>query len=511
MNQKEKIRIFVSSVQKELELERVAVASWVSADPQLADVCEVVLFEKEPLSGKRIRKPYLECLETCQIYLLILDCEYGNPPEFSATHEEYRFACEKGLPILIFLKGKTDYRREAKTKAFLKEIKDDDNTYKRFHDRLDLEPEFRKALNRALENLFDVQIESEPADTVPSVESASVFEQQALDISADQLDETSSEKWLRAIKAVPEGQSLSDIERLNALRQKGLVRLEGSLFRTQASGLLFLGKDPAARFPQCRIFADAFRGTLSDSTPADQITLSGPAPVLVEQVWEFVQKNTRHPMRVVGMTRIALDEYPREAVRECIVNAIAHRNYEDSARQILVKLFSDQLEILSPGSPMKPLTVAKIRKGNCPPCSRNPVLGQYLNHLRPMDQRGSGIGRMKTAMLNHGLNGPEYALTEGYFCVTLKGPGDDLDCLRIPAGASAGLPPAVEEQLNARQKRILAYVSETGLVTSGWCRKEFDVTYNTAYRDLSALVELRLLNQKGKGRSTRYVLFGVGS
>jgi predicted HTH transcriptional regulator len=511
MNQKEKIRIFVSSVQKELELERVAVASWVSADPQLADVCEVVLFEKEPLSGKRIRKPYLECLETCQIYLLIVDCEYGNPPEFSATHEEYRFAYAKGLPILIFLKGKTDYRREAKTKAFLKEIKDDDNTYKRFHDRLDLEPEFRKALSRALENLFDVQIESEPADTVPSVESASVFEQQALDISADQLDETSSEKWLRAIKAVPEGQSLSDIERLNTLRQKGLVRLEGNLFRTQASGLLFLGKDPAARFPQCRIFADAFRGTVSDSTPADQITLSGPAPVLVEQVWEFVQKNTHHPMRVVGLTRIALDEYPREAVRECIVNAIAHRNYEDSARQILVKLFSDRLEILSPGAPMKPLTVAKIRKGNCPPCSRNPVLGQYLNHLRLMDQRGSGIGRMKTAMLNHGLNGPEYSLTEGYFCVTLKGPGDDLDCLRIPAGASAGLPPAVEEQLNARQKRILAYVSETGLVTSGWCRKEFDVTYNTAYRDLSALVELRLLNQKGKGRSTRYVLIGAGS
>lgn len=216
-------------------------------------------------------------------------------------------------------------------------------------------------------------------------------------------------------------------------------------------------------------------------------------------------------MRVVGMTRIALDEYPREAVRECIVNAIAHRNYEDSARQILVKLFSDRLEILSPGAPMKPLTVAKIRRGNCPPCSRNPVLGQYLNHLRLMDQRGSGIGRMKTAMLNHGLDEPEYALTEGYFLVTLKGPGDDLDRLRLPAGASAGLPPAVEAQLNARQKRILAHVSADGLVTSGWCRKEFSVTYNTAYRDLSALVELRLLNQKGKGRSTRYVLIGAGS
>jgi len=506
MNQKEKIRIFVSSVQKELELERVAVASWVSADPQLADVCEVVLFEKEPLSGKRIRKPYLECLETCQIYLLILDCEYGNPPEFSATHEEYRFACEKGLPMLIFLKGKTDYRREAKTKAFLKEIKDDDNTYKRFHDRLDLEPEFRKALSRALGNLFDVQIESEPADTAPSVESASVFEQQALDISADQLDETSSEKWLRAIKAVPEGQSLSDIERLNTLRQKGLVRLEGNLFRTQASGLLFLGKDPAARFPQCRIFADAFRGTVSDSTPADQITFSGPAPVLVEQVWEFVQKNTRHPMRVVGLTRIALDEYPREAVRECIVNAIAHRNYEDSARQILVKLFADRLEVLSSGELMRPLTVQKIKKGNYQPCSRNPVLGQYLNHFRLMDQRGSGIGRMRAAMLNHGLDVPEYHLTDGYFRVTIKGPGEDLDRLRIPAGTSAGIPPAIGEQLTGRQRDMLSRMAEGENITSARCIELYAVTRQAVNADFSKLLALELIKRIGAGRSTHYVL-----
>ncbi len=50
-----------------------------------------------------------------------------------------------------------------------------------------------------------------------------------------------------------------------------------------------------------RVFA--FRGNLSDSTPADQQTLSTPAPALVEQVWEFVQKNTRHPMRVSPHTK----------------------------------------------------------------------------------------------------------------------------------------------------------------------------------------------------------------
>ena len=112
-----KLRIFVSSVQKELEIERVALAGWVSSDPRLSEVCEIILFEKEPLSGKRIIKPYLECLKTCRLYLLILDCEYGNPPEFSATHEEYRFAKENDLPMLIFIKGMTDVKREEKTKT----------------------------------------------------------------------------------------------------------------------------------------------------------------------------------------------------------------------------------------------------------------------------------------------------------------------------------------------------------------------------------------------------------
>ena len=280
-----KLRIFVSSVQKEQEVERVALAGWVSADPQLSECCDVVLFEQEPLTGQRISKPYLESLKSCQIYLLILDCEYGNPPEFSATHEEY----------------------------------------------------------------------------------------------------------------------------------------------------------------------------------------------------------------------------PREAVREAIVNAIAHRNYEDRTRQILVKLFVDRLEILSPGEPLKPLTVAKIKRGNCLPCSRNPIIGQHLNHLRLMDQRGSGIGRMKTAMLNHGLTAPTYDLVDGYFRVTLKGPDENLDQLRVPEDISAGIPLAVEEQLNDRQKEIIKHISLEGFVTSGWCRKKFKVTYNTTYRDLSALVSLEILTPTGRGRSTRYV------
>ncbi|HBA84156.1 MAG TPA: hypothetical protein DCZ95_08695 [Verrucomicrobia bacterium] len=199
------------------------------------------------------------------------------------------------------------------------------------------------------------------------------------------------------------------------------------------------------------------------------------------------------------------DECIYALLLEAVVNAIAHRNYEDSSRQILVKLFADRLEILSPGAPMKPLTVAKIRKGNCLPCSRNPILGQYLNHLRLMDQRGSGIGRMKEAMLNHGLDMPEYDLTEGYFRVTLNGPGDDLDRLRSPSDTFAGIPPAVADQLSKRQISILEQAVKEGKVTTGWVISNLNVSKVTAVRDLKGLCELRLFEPRGKGRGAYYV------
>ena len=210
-------------------------------------------------------------------------------------------------------------------------------------------------------------------------------------------------------------------------------------------------------------------------------------------------------MRVKGLLRFSLDEYPEEAVREAVVNAIAHRNYEDSSRQILVKLFADRLEVLSPGAPMKPLTVAKIRKGNCLPCSRNPILGQYLNHLRLMDQRGSGIGRMKEAMLNHGLDMPEYDLTEGYFRVTLKGPGNDLERLRSPSDEVDGIPPAVAAQLSKRQISIIEQAVKEGKVTTGWVVSTLEVVKDTAVRDLKGLCDLGLLSKQGEGRGVHYV------
>jgi predicted HTH transcriptional regulator len=173
----------------------------------------------------------------------------------------------------------------------------------------------------------------------------------------------------------------------------------------------------------------------------------------------------------------------------------------------MVEKFSDRIVISSPGLPPPPLTLPKLRTGNYKPCSRNPILAQCLSFFHRIEERGSGFRRMREQMLNHGLDQPRLATDSGYFQVILPGPGEDLNRLRIPAGVAGQIvPPSVEQQLNDRQKKIIGQVLQEGFVTSGWCRKQFRVTYDTANRDLGKLSILGILERKGKGRSTKYVL-----
>lgn len=260
-------------------------------------------------------------------------------------------------------------------------------------------------------------------------------------------------------------------------------------------------------FPQCRILADAFRATEPDGDPRDHEDIRGPMPQAIDRAIAFIDRNTRHPIRVVGLNRVRLDEYPVESLREALVNAVAHRKYEDAGRKILLEVFSDRVVVSSPGMPPAPITIERLRRGKYRPCSRNPVLAQCLSFFHRIEERGSGFRRMREHMLNHGLDQPLLGSDTGYFQVTFPGPGDDIKRLRVPvSGAGKLVSPSVEEQLNDRQKKILGQILNEGFVTSGWCRENIPVVYDTIRRDLLKLMELGIIQSEGRGRSTRYLL-----
>jgi predicted HTH transcriptional regulator len=502
-----KLRVFVSSVQKELEAERVAIASLITTDPFLMQHCEPVLWEKEPAPARPADKPYLECLRSCQIYILLIFNDYGQlDGDVSATHHEYRLAQKLKLPTLVFLKGADDARKEA-TRAFINEIKQHKHTYKRFIDREDLKPELRRGLLNLLKTEFKFEPSAdESAGGREQIEASSTFESKPLpSVPWSSLDSRQVSSF-GSLVVESSGLSVSVDSVCPSMHTRGLLWRDTAKdeFYATAAGLLLFGQSPAAHFPQASILADAYAGTKVSGKPRGQLTINVHLTLAIEQALQFVDKHTFHPTRVVGINNVALDEYPQRALREALVNAVAHRNYEDASRKIMVEVFTDRVVISSPGYPPAPLTLAKLRRGNYRPCSRNPVIAQTLATFKLMEQRGSGFARMRDAMLNHGLDAPAFTEQDGYFVVTFPGPNGNYDRLKMPKGVAGLIPAAVEAQLNERQRKIVVQVLKKGSVTSGWCRKQFGITYDTANRDLLALMKLGILERKSSGPGTRY-------
>ncbi len=505
----QKLHIFVSSVQKELEDERLIVQNLVNTDAFLSSYCIPVLYEFEPASPEKALEGCLQSLEKCQVYILIVGMEYGTSVgALSITHEEYRKAKAKKLPVLAFIKGDGRMKREEGTAKLLEELFADGPKYKRFGNVIELQKEVRAALVKLMKERFGLLPTSDENQIAEqTIEATSLFESQSLArLSWRELDHA----VLRRLIAASENRNadaLSKPELLTGAAARGLIwrdKNAGEHYAT-AAGIVLLAKDPSIVFPQCRILADAYRSVEPDGDPRDHEDIRGPMPLAIDRAIDFIDRNTRHPMRIVGLERLRLDEYPVDGLREALVNAVAHRQYEDAGRKIILEVFADRLVISSPGLPPKPITLASLRRGKYRPCSRNPVLAQCLSYFHRIEERGSGFRRMKDHMLNHGLDEPILGVDMGYFQITFPGPGDNIERLRVPEKRIM-VTPAVEAQLSERQKQIIRQVLTAGSVTRRWCVSQFNVANDTAGRDLKGLVDLGLLIAEGKGRSVSYVL-----
>lgn len=505
----DKLRVFVSSVQKELEDERLIVQNLFSTDLFLAAHCVPVLYEFEPASPDKALDGCMKALATCQVYLLVIDKQYGTlVGDLSITHAEYRKAKEQELPILAFIKGERGVLREKGTEALLAELDIDGPKYKRFGNVIELQKEVRTALVKLLLDQFGIVPTSDENQIAEqTIEATSPFESQPLSrVRWANLDHAVARQLIAAAEGKTSADLLDD-DLLTGALVRGLIWWDADAqeYFATAAGIVLLAKDPSAVFPQCRILADAYRSTEPDGDPRDHEDVRGPMPVVIDRAIAFIDRNTRHPMKIVGINRLRLDEYPEEALREALVNAVAHRLYEDSGRKILLEVFHNKVVISSPGLPPMPITLASLRRGKYRPCSRNPVLAQCLSYFHRIEERGSGFRRMRDQMLDHGLEQPLLGTDMGYFQVTFPGPGDDIERLRVPETRML-VTPAMEAQLNERQRGVVEEVLKSGAVASGWLVKEYNITYDTANRDLKGLEQLQILIRQGLGRATKYVL-----
>ncbi len=187
--------------------------------------------------------------------------------------------------------------------------------------------------------------------------------------------------------------------RLLLVNTEILAEQEGTLPAT-VSGVLLFGIVPNRFLPQAGIDAAAYPGTQRDYATRERAALRGPlTPLagasgivengLVEQALAFVHRNTRVDAELEGgARRVERREYPDEAVRETLVNAVVHRDYLLSGTNIELSIYEDRLEVISPGRLPNGITPLGMRIGSR--ASRNQILKERHARLRLPGAYGDG-------------------------------------------------------------------------------------------------------------------------
>ncbi|WGS86105.1 RNA-binding domain-containing protein [Methylomonas sp. UP202] len=156
-------------------------------------------------------------------------------------------------------------------------------------------------------------------------------------------------------------------------------------------GALLFAKRPQLRLPMFMVKAVAFPGQdIADTAYIDSQDINGKLSDVFQKTLSFVLGNIRHQQNEQGINSIGEPEIPRIVLEELIANALIHRNYFISA-PVKVLVFSDRVEIISPGHLPNNLTVENIKLGNSN--VRNPILASFAPRVLPYRGLGSGVLR----------------------------------------------------------------------------------------------------------------------
>jgi predicted HTH transcriptional regulator len=471
-------RIFVSGVQKDLQVERQAVRDFVRADPLLRRFFDVFLFEDLPASDRRADDVYLEEVERSSLYLGLFGDQYGyeDSAGVSPTEREFDRATVMGRERLIFVRGSDDAGRHPKMKALIARA-GAQLIRRRFVGVSDLTAALYASLVERLERTGRLTTRPFDAAACPGAAPS--------DISPERVERflglARRQRRYSLPETTPPEEALTHLNLLDSGRP------------TRAAILLF-GREPQRFLPSSEVKCLHFHGVAVRKPIASHQVLKGGLFDVVDQAVDFVLSKIARAVgtRARGPQAPVEYELPPEVVAEAIVNAVAHRDYASSA-SVQVMLFADRLEVRNPGELPTGLTPALLRAPHSS-IPRNPLLSEPLFLARYIERAGTGTLDMIAHCREGGLPEPEFRQDGGDFVLTLW-----RDWLTREALDALGL--------SDRQKRAVAHLRTAGRITNREYQVLVGVTDRTALRDFDELVARGVIEKRGAtGRATHYVL-----
>jgi ATP-dependent DNA helicase RecG len=258
-------------------------------------------------------------------------------------------------------------------------------------------------------------------------------------------------------------------------------------------GILLFGKNPRTKFKNAVLKAHVSYGN-SKIEPKD---FDQALVLLPDQIKEWLKKVLPLSKDTSGFNRKDVPDFPIEVLREAIVNALVHRDYEIEGAKCEIKIDENKIIVTSPGKPLPAITLEELNTFKAPSISRNHIITYAFSLMDYVEEKGFGMKTFKSLNKEHGLPIPKYTFKEPFLTLTFPRTTEAVKEI-IGKGNIDDL--STEELKNFeifRQKRPFSkseFVEFTGLAT------------RTAERYLKDWSDKGLLKKIGSGPSTKYEL-----
>lgn len=293
------------------------------------------------------------------------------------------------------------------------------------------------------------------------------------------------------IKAVEYFKSLSSNRLPSISKDKNYLTILNKLtllndnFYKRACVLLF-AKDPQKYFIQAKIKIGKFK---SDTDLIMNDVLEGNLFQQTESALDILRsKYLKSSIQYKGIYREEILEYPFDALREGILNAIIHRDYSGTSN-ILIKVYDNKLTIMNEGSLPNEITIEKLKREHLSK-PRNVQIADVFYKAGLIESWGRGTLKIIELCKEAGLPEPEYKYENNVFSVTFFRNEQN----------------QLIKSFETRKIKAIKYISETGKITNQEYQKINNIKRRQATNDLTLMVKQNILKKIGKyGKGIYYI------
>ena len=267
-------------------------------------------------------------------------------------------------------------------------------------------------------------------------------------------------------------------------RALGITQLDSDLF----CNLALLLSDQCAHSIKIAVFGDDAKTAFKD-----QKELTGSIFTQLEDAFHYLMLCNKTAAVFRGLERIESQDYPEEALREALLNAIVHRDYSYSG-SIIINVNDQEMEFISIGGLLPGLSPDDIRAGISQP--RNKNLAAVFHRLRLIESYGTGIRRIYALYADCPAQ-PRIEVTSNTFKMVLP----NMNTVRAKEQPHVKSSPAITEQM----RKILDYIHEHGQITDEGIQTLLGLKKTRAFTLAKQMREMKIIIAVGRGKGKRYI------